>query len=114
MVNSIIWRPEDIIETDEEVVGNRVRSVAAMPSTVKLLVGYLSRTRPVKESTKTKAPETKRNITYAMMFTSFPLAFLAILSASLSALASIEPEGGTAATITSMPLADKASVMPRQ
>ena len=61
-----------------------------------------------------KKQESIREITYAIIFTSFPLAFLAILSASLSALASMEPEGGTAATITSTPLADKASVIPRQ
>lgn len=45
-----------------------------------------------------------RRITYAMMLTSFPFAFSAILSANFSALASMEPEGGTAATITSTPL----------
>jgi len=52
--------------------------------------------------------------TYAMMLTCFPFALSAMLSASLADLASILPLGGTAATMTSMPLCASASVIPRQ
>jgi hypothetical protein len=52
--------------------------------------------------------------TYAMMLTCFPLALSAMLSASFADLFSILPLGGTAATITSMPLFANASVIPRQ
>jgi len=52
--------------------------------------------------------------THAIMFTLFPPAFSAMLSASLCARASMLPEGGTAATITSIPLRESASVIPRQ
>jgi hypothetical protein len=52
--------------------------------------------------------------THAMMLTCFPFAFCAMLSANLADLASMLPLGGTAATITSIPLCDSASVMPRQ
>lgn len=51
---------------------------------------------------------------YAMIFTSLPCAFSAMLRASICALASILPDGGTEATITSMPFSDSASVIPRQ
>jgi hypothetical protein len=52
--------------------------------------------------------------TYAIIFTSFPLAFAEILWMSFSARASTDPEAGTAATMTSMPFAFNASVMPLQ
>jgi hypothetical protein len=52
--------------------------------------------------------------TYAIIFTSFPFAFAEIFCMSFSALASIDPEAGTAATITSMPFAFNASVIPLQ
>jgi hypothetical protein len=58
--------------------------------------------------------ETSVVYTHAMMLTCFPFAFCAILSANLADLASMLPLGGTAATITSIPLCDSASVMPRQ
>jgi hypothetical protein len=52
--------------------------------------------------------------TYAMILTLFPCAFSAILSASLAALASMDPEGGTVAVMTSIPLRASASRIPRQ
>jgi hypothetical protein len=52
--------------------------------------------------------------TYAIMLTCLPLAFSAMLSANFAERASMLPLGGTAATITSMPLCASASVMPRQ
>ena len=51
---------------------------------------------------------------YAIIFTCFPLAFAAMRSASFADLASMLPLGGTAATMTSMPLRASASVIPRQ
>jgi hypothetical protein len=51
---------------------------------------------------------------WAIMFTRFPWAFFAMRSHSLSALASMDPEGGTAATITSIPFSASASVIPLQ
>lgn len=51
---------------------------------------------------------------YAMMFTLFPPARLAICTPSAFALSSIEPEGGTDAVITSIPFAANAFVIPRQ
>lgn len=52
--------------------------------------------------------------TYAIIFTAFPLAFNAIVSASFAARFSIVPDGGTAAVMTSMFFAAKACVMPYQ
>lgn len=52
--------------------------------------------------------------TYAMMLTAFPSAFWAMSSANRAALASMLPEGGTEATITSMPFSESASLMPLQ
>lgn len=49
-----------------------------------------------------------------MMFTAFPCAFCAISLAKRAALASILPEAGTAATITSMPFSANASFIPLQ
>lgn len=54
------------------------------------------------------------NNAYAIMLTLRPGAALRIYSPSFSALASMEPEGGTAAVKHSMPLALSASMMPRQ
>lgn len=51
---------------------------------------------------------------WAMMFTFFPFALFAIRAHSLSALVSMDPEGGTAATITSTPFSASASDIPRQ
>ena len=48
------------------------------------------------------------------MFTSFPRAATAILLANSSARASIEPDGGTEAEMTSTPFVDNTSFIPRQ
>jgi hypothetical protein len=52
--------------------------------------------------------------TYAMMFTLFPFAFASIVSANLAARASIEPDAGTVAVMTSIFLRLSASRIPRQ
>ena len=54
------------------------------------------------------------NRSYATILTLLPPAFLSMESLNLAALSSIEADGGTEAIITSMPLAVKASVIPRQ
>lgn len=48
------------------------------------------------------------------MFTLLPPAFSAMVSANLAARASIEPDAGTVAVMTSMPFCASASRMPRQ
>lgn len=57
---------------------------------------------------------TGKKATHAMILTSFPFALADIFSANFAARASIDPDGGTAATITSIPFSASASVMPRQ
>lgn len=49
-----------------------------------------------------------------MMLTLFPFAFLSMTSASLAARASMDPDGGTAAVMTSTFFFANASVIPRQ
>jgi hypothetical protein len=52
--------------------------------------------------------------TYAIILTSFPRAPSSISRANSSARASIDPDGGTVAMITSIPRAVSASLIPRQ
>jgi hypothetical protein len=53
-------------------------------------------------------------LAYAIMFTLLPPAFSAMVSANLAARASIEPEAGTVAVITSIFFRASASRIPRQ
>ncbi len=59
-------------------------------------------------------PQFRLVVIYAMILTLLPCAFRSILSPSLAALASMDPEGGTDAVITSVPVAASAAVIPRQ
>lgn len=52
--------------------------------------------------------------TDAIMFTLFPLAFVAMSSPSFAARCSIDANAGTEVVMTSIPLTASASVMPRQ
>lgn len=61
-----------------------------------------------------KSYQRVRYTTYAMILTLLPPAFLSISVLSRAALCSIEAEGGTVAVMTSIPLARRASVIPRQ
>lgn len=59
-------------------------------------------------------PRSAHRITHAMILTLLPPALLSIALLNFAALSSMEADAGTEAVMTSIPLAVRASVIPRQ